>query len=312
MIRVKSSMVERVRGAAVPADLHELVQSAIQLEHSTVPPYLTAMISLKPQTNARIRRTIHSIVVEEMLHMAIGCNLLNALGGRPQLDNPDFLPSYPGPLPMHVGGTLIVGLDPYSKEIVRDVFMQIEEPEDLAPSTPGFDTIGEFYRAVKEKITEWGQSAFTGDPARQVELPEWFGGELIAIRDVGTASSSIDLIVAQGEGATGVEGHYYEFKDLLAVDVEPDSVWPLQPNTKIANLPAGTEQRRLAAEFNNTYTRLLRGLERTFDGNPASFSDTIGLMYDVKLIGERLATLPFPGNESLRAGPPFEYAPLNE
>lgn len=312
MIRVKSSMVESVRGASAPADLHELVQSAIQLEHSTVPPYLTAMISLKPLTNARIRGTIHSIVVEEMLHMAIGCNLLNALGGRPQLDNPDFLPSYPGPLPMHVGGGLIVGLNPYSKDIVRDVFMEIEEPESLAPPTPGFDTIGEFYRAVKEKIAEWGPSAFTGDPARQVELPEWFGGELIAIRDVATASSSIDLIVAQGEGATGVEGHYYEFKDLLDIDLEPDSVWPLQPNTKTADLAPGTEQRRLAAELNNTYTRLLRGLEKTFDGNPTSFPDTIGLMYDVKLIGERLATLPFPGNESLRVGPPFEYAPLNE
>ncbi len=80
MIRIERHFIERVRAAAAPTDLHDLLQRAIQLEHSTIPPYLTAMFSLAEGKNRRIAELIRSIVVEEMLHMCIASNILIAIG----------------------------------------------------------------------------------------------------------------------------------------------------------------------------------------------------------------------------------------
>ena len=44
-----------------------------------------------------------------MLHMTIACNLLNALGRAPLIDAADFVPCYPGPLPLGIGTDLSVG-----------------------------------------------------------------------------------------------------------------------------------------------------------------------------------------------------------
>ena len=44
--------------ADTPAELHRYLQNAIELEHSTIPPYLTAMFSLRPGVNRRIGELI--------------------------------------------------------------------------------------------------------------------------------------------------------------------------------------------------------------------------------------------------------------
>jgi hypothetical protein len=59
-----------------------------------------------------------------MMHMTIACNILNALGGEPIISKPHFVPSYPTHLPMCIGDSLIVGLERYSRELVKDVFMK--------------------------------------------------------------------------------------------------------------------------------------------------------------------------------------------
>ena len=43
--------------------------------------------------------TIKGVVIEEMLHMTIAANVLNAVGGHPAIDRPDFVPNYPQDLP---------------------------------------------------------------------------------------------------------------------------------------------------------------------------------------------------------------------
>src|SRR5258708_31459764 len=73
------------------------LQVAIRLEHSTIPPYLTAAWSLSGNDEAV--SLITDVAVEEMLHMTLVCNILNAIGGQPVLDDPKFVPKYPGPLP---------------------------------------------------------------------------------------------------------------------------------------------------------------------------------------------------------------------
>jgi hypothetical protein len=49
---------------------------------STIPPYLYAAYSIKDQ-ESDARKVIASVVVEEMLHLALTTNLLLALGGEP-------------------------------------------------------------------------------------------------------------------------------------------------------------------------------------------------------------------------------------
>ena len=57
-------------------------------------------------------RVLTSIFVEEMLHLALGANLLNAVGGTPVLDHPRLLPGYPRPLP-HGDPTSTLSLLPF-------------------------------------------------------------------------------------------------------------------------------------------------------------------------------------------------------
>src|SRR5271166_6609092 len=132
MIQIDPRIIQGIQSATCAADLYEYLQQAVELEHSTIPPYLTAMFSLKPGTNRRIGDLIRSIVNEEMLHMTIAANILIATGGSPQINSPDFMPKYPGPLPMNVGD-LTVGIEAFSISLVQNVFMAIEEPEHPIP-----------------------------------------------------------------------------------------------------------------------------------------------------------------------------------
>jgi Ferritin-like len=207
------------------------VQKAIELEHSTMPPYLFALYSLGA-TNRPIRTILGSIVKEEMLHMLLACNLLNAIGGAPNINSPNFVQAYPTHLPGTVNTGLVVPLKPFSKTLVETVFMEIEEPEtplsfpvmtladlDLPPSR----TIGQFYGRIKDKLETLGAAAFTGDPARQVSTPEF---EAIlpetqqTVTDLKSAVAAIEFIVEQGEGTAeepdlkGELAHYYKFAEI--------------------------------------------------------------------------------------------------
>ena len=110
--------------------LRQVLQLAIQLEHATIPPYLCALFSILPGANVEVADLIRSVVLEEMFHMVLVCNLLNAVGGKPRIASPGFVPRYPGHLPAGVRPDLTVTLKRCSKEHIRDVFMAIELPAD--------------------------------------------------------------------------------------------------------------------------------------------------------------------------------------
>lgn len=243
MITIERKHVDEVHAATSPADLYPSLQAAIELEHATIPPYLTALFSIKQGHNAEAAEIIGSVVGEEMLHLTIACNVLNAIGGTPRIDDPSFIPSYPGPLPMGVHSSLTVGLEKLSRRLVHDVFMAIEEPEtpldipDGAPRVatavagrPEFATIGQFYAAIKTKLADLEQDAekeqqtiFVGDPGRQVVDSRWYpSAELFAVSDLASALAAIDVIVEQGEGTgtsplDGQRGiaHYYRFAEIV-------------------------------------------------------------------------------------------------
>jgi hypothetical protein len=227
-------------------DLRVLVQLAIELEHSTIPAYLYALFSIKPGANEEVAAILRSIVVEEMMHMALACNILNAIGGAPVIDRPGFVPSYPSALPASLGPGLVVSTRRCTIEHIRDVFMAIEEPSETITTIPHLDssaitvgadgtptgpvaavaelvrdaytsvehhpfTIGWFYSEISTLLRRLSDGAdiFTGDPARQITPQSWpqAPGRLYKVTNAETAYLAIHEIVEQGEGTSPDDPH---------------------------------------------------------------------------------------------------------
>jgi len=256
------------------------LQVAICLEHSTIPPYLTAAWSLTG--NDDVVNFITDVAIEEMLHMTLACNILNAIGGQPLLNEPKFVPKYPGPLPGTVHTSLSVGIESFSKSLLRDTFMVIEEPEvPLAPDAPQQQptTIGAFYRKLKECITKLKPEDFSGNPEFQVVKEFGIDSDSsIAVRDAATASAAIDTIIDQGEGSPqsileserpGEDelAHYYRFGAILhermpvliggqasytgaSVLVDESKSRRMKPNAKTVDY-AGMPELLAASNFNS-------------------------------------------------------------
>lgn len=230
--------------------LHRHLFAALQLEHATIPLYLTALYSIHPGTNSEGFHILRTVAVEEMLHLTLVGNLINAIGGKPDLTRPDFVPDYPTYLP-DGEQDFTVSLQKFSPAAI-ETFLKIERPASLPHGKPNllnrlrksrgllhashpgrgeeehFFSIGEFYKAIEAGLdhlyAEMGDKLFSGDPARQIG-PEYYysgGGGLIAVTDMKSAKAALDLIAEQGEGVTGhifdEEGeiaHYYRFQQLL-------------------------------------------------------------------------------------------------
>jgi Ferritin-like len=112
-------------------ELKNYLYLAMQIEHATIPPYLLALYSIHPMTNSDATHILRVVVVEEMLHLTLAANILNAVGGEPDLTVPCFVPDYPAYLP--TGETdFQVSLEAFSLAAV-DTFLNIERPAK-APS----------------------------------------------------------------------------------------------------------------------------------------------------------------------------------
>ena len=340
MIRLQAKLFQDLQD---PANLLASLQTALELEHATIPPYLVAAYSLMNE-NGHIAELILDVAFEEMLHMILVCNLINALGGAPRLNSPDFVPTYPTFLPGAVQGELLVPLAPFNKKLLEEVFMKIEEPEDpqkfpviaLAGEAPAL-TIGAFYRRVKTIIEDGGDALFTGDPQRQI-VRRIDDNRSTAVTNVQTAIAAIDLIVEQGEGTassplealTGEPAHYYRFEGILhgralradssvpegysfsgdPIPFDQTKVYPVKSNLRVADLDAGSEVRAVAEEFNRQYTRMLGDLHRGFNGEPARIGAAVNIMMgDLPNLARQLVQTEIaPG---VNAGPTFEFAPLD-
>lgn len=352
MLLIETKYLQAVNNAGDLSELSVYLQKAIELEHATIPPYLTAMISLKPGSNDEIRKLIHSVVIEEMLHMSIAANILNAIGGHPVINQPGFIPVYPGPLPMNSSSGFIVPLERFSKAGVKNIFMEIEEPEDpilfqeklrrYDLTTASYATIGEFYRAIQQKIGALADNILPGHPARQMVTSLFSRNQLFPILTRQQAINAIDIIIEQGEGTTSSPlgtgndlAHYYRFEEIYKgkrlvkdpaqpngyiygppIPFDETAVFPISANTHLQDLPCNTaeekELKRMAYTFSYSYTKLLNGLHNAFNGDPGFIAHTMGLMYDIKLIGQQLAATPFPGRPGETVGPPFEYVNIYE
>ena len=237
-LRISSTFVQRVLDAKDSDDLIPLVAEAVKVEHMTIPPYLCASYTLLP-ANRTIAGIIRSVWTEEMLHMTLAANLLNALGGAPNFTGSDSLPGYPDDLPFGIASHLPIYLRKFSIEQVRDTFMAIESPVDPVIiqaahadrldaaflANPEFSTIGLFYMYLSKQIGMLGDSIFKGDKKKQVDASAWFPlhkAEDFVIHDVASAQKAIQIIVDQGEGGPkkvfdddGSPAHYYRFEQIV-------------------------------------------------------------------------------------------------
>jgi hypothetical protein len=347
MLKINAQRVRELRAASRGHDLHSHLQAAIQLEHATIPVYLSAYFSIKDGAMPEVREILKSVFVEEMLHMAIACNVLNAIGGEPSINRPGFVPVYPSRLPMAINSGLTVHLAPLSKTLVENEFMEIEEPEDpiefpvaapafAAAAAPQFATIGQFYAALVESIQRLGEGIFTGAHERQVVSSQWFPeDELFAVTDVSSATRALELIVRQGEGTAQSPldpedevAHYYRFEQILRgralvrdqsspkgfsftgkpIPFDESAVWETVTDPRTAQFKSGSRARVLVDQCNVAYRSLLNALHDAFNGTPQALSCALGLMYEMSVVaGQAVETRDEVTGK--QAAPTFEIQP---
>jgi Ferritin-like len=343
MIRLQRSMIEGLTGPK--PSLHKVQQSlqhAVMLEHATIPVYLYALYSLDAARNPEIASIIQSVVVEEMLHMVLSCNVLNAIGGSPVINTPDFIPDYPGPLPGGVESQLTVQLAPFSQDQLQ-TFLTIEEPEHplnfpTALAATDTITIGEFYAAISTALGVLGNGIFVSPPRNQIgpDLME----EAVVVTDVPSAQQALRTIVDQGEGTStspeevvgGNYAHYYRYMQIqkghllvltpggpdpehqyaytgAPIPFDPSGVYAAPTNP--GNYPPGSAAAFANDNFNYTYTSLLNALHQLANGDATSdqFNRALGLMMSLK--GQAKAMMSGIPNPKEIIGPSFQYQPVN-
>jgi hypothetical protein len=319
-------------------DLRRHLQWAIEVEHSTIPPYEYAMWSVIDPDSAAAT-SIKYVVREEMLHTGLAANILAAVGGTPRFTG-DAVPRYPEPLRHHdPDEPLMLHLAPASIELLRDVFLRIEKPEEPGAKPEGdrYETLAQFYEAIAEGLARAGNEVFTGDPRRQVTkgYAGHGGGTLFAVNDVDSALLAIEVIVEQGEGTHtssvapvgldhlklepfGFEGsperaHYWRFLDIVEGRTPLDEVHPMRLDPSSGDLPEG-ELRDLCRLFDACYSLQMDVMERVWQGggeSPLIEGAMVPLMnHAEKPIALALLRQPWPGGEDEVGGPPFSWDPM--
>ena len=347
MIQLKSSLIAPLLDAQPSIeDVRNSLQQAIELEHATIPTYLYGLYSLDPVKNSVIAEIIQSVVVEEMLHMTLASNLLNAIGGSPVIDKPEFIPTFPGPLPGGIDTGLIVHLAPFSMEQL-ETYLSIEEPENpheykvsaaLEVEPQKFATIGQFYAAISEALGKLPEGSFHASPRNQIG-PDLMK-ESVIVTDLKTARQAIDVIVEQGEGTStspadgeGDEvAHYYRFMEIKkgralipvpnsspedweyageVIKLDPEGIYPIPTDPSSSKYPDGSGAKKANDTFNYTYTNLLKALHALFngDGTREQFHRAIGLMMSTKELAKAMTSgIPNPVD---MVGPSFEFLALD-
>ncbi len=274
--------------------LQGALQAAIELELSTLPPYLCAYWCLKDNQSYPATQ-IYRIFYQEMLHFGLACNLLTAAGEQPRVLTGYGNIKYPGPLP---GGVVpacdgkLVPCDPdFQVQLGFTSFhsfawmaTQIEYPEDPVPrpallaEVETFPTIGQFYDAILEAFKD-NAGTIPYDQTHQQSGP--LG--LTLIDGIQAATTAIQLIQQQGEGgskypysAPNILSHFYAFGELYylkkyqfdpltqtgdwtgpEIVIPDDQVYPMTPvpTGGYSSLPSEV------IDFDRTFTQTLQNLE---------------------------------------------------
>ena len=325
-----------------PTSIQEVrarVQTAIDLEFSTLPPYLYAQFSIPPGANLPASERLHEIILEEMIHMCLVCNIMNALGGTPAI-NP---PHYPGPLPGDIGDGVVIHLLALSPAAMRQG-MAIEEPsEPIHPralrelaTAPGV-TIGEYYSRLDLALMALPASAWSAN-RKQIDDAQFFVGQIFAINSYDDASRAISQIVSEGEGTpVTADGsgspldfenevaHYYRFWEieqnrLLVRDAGPvgyawkgplgvdwSAVYPAISDPQTHDFSQDSQAAQKAqADCNAAFTAMVDALTDTFNGVDGGLGVAVRAMFNLRMAAAAALGTPLADGKSV-AGPAFLY-----
>jgi hypothetical protein len=295
--------------------LQDALQSAIELELSTLPPYHCGYWALKDHKSYPATQ-IFSIVKQEMLHFGLACNMLSATGKQPKVleGYADILKiTYPGPLP---GGVVpkcdpsLIPCDPPLEvklgfsdfKAFAYMCLRIEYPENPVPKPTAleaveqFPSIGEFYDAVLEGFRDNNAKIpYTVTNQRKGALG------VFLVDGLPKAIAAIQLIQQQGEGGDrnpfygGTNlSHFYAFGELYfgrkyvfnaatetgdwtgdPISITDADVYKMTPVPKGGYSAPPTQ----VTDFDGVFTQMLTKLESAWSGGgAAALSSAIGLM----------------------------------
>jgi hypothetical protein len=243
-VSLRGIQTTSIRDEAARQALGVLLQSALQLEFATIPPYLAAAFSLT--ANRKIYQLILRVAVEEMLHMTAVANLMNAIGIAPNVVA--AVPNYPYDLTV-LDPPLRLDLRSFSFDLVEKLFMSIEAPEERVEFPAALvevrpRTIGQFYAGIieiieRDTIPDLFKNAVR-DAYKQRTVTPIFGPIAyinnqdthtyplkadidFSITDSASAVQHLSWVVDQGEGEAhydplateGLPGHHYRFESIL-------------------------------------------------------------------------------------------------
>lgn len=242
--------------ASTRDELCSLLYEAAELEHGLACSYLFAAFSLKrseadgltpeqAEAVTRWSKAIKGIAEQEMLHLALVCNLLTALGAAPHLGRPPF----PQTSRYYPAG-IVIGLHRFDEDTLNR-FIFLERPDDIDPeeevsADPEVDlhhhappiapgalvngetasesasddpmTVGQLYEAIDAGIchlvdARGERDVFIGPPPAQATGDYFRFQELVPVTDLASAREALDTLVSQGEGIRGdwQEAHYGRF-----------------------------------------------------------------------------------------------------
>lgn len=322
--------------------LIEMLEVAAQLEFATIPPYLCALWSVENELDSAAE-SIREVVQEEMLHLALVCNLLAAIGAEVKLR--DWAPRYPTSLPGQVHEGLEVWLQKLDKDTSLKDFIRIESPEQRPdnvdvelgdPYWPEGKTIGALYEMILAAFRHLKPPLQTD---RQVTGP-------LSWRSVATLADvewAIRIIQHQGEGAVigpldssqSDLAHYYRFLELwkgkrLRFDKEEGRFYwrgklafpkcrPMERVPKGGYANPGSRAARHLQQFDKAYHRMLVDLENAWRRPAPDVTTGQGAlvrayvsMFDLGKHARTLMTIPTGAADGLTYGPQFTPPPRNE
>lgn len=326
-------------------DAWTMLETAIGVEFGTLPPYLYAMFSIPPGENVPSASRIKSVLLQEMVHMCLACNILNAIGGAPVLKPP----SYPGFLPGGIGPDgkpLKIRLLRFSKEAMKQS-MDIEEPVDPLdfPDAPMLEalavgptavTIGQFYAALDAFLATLPGQAWKSN-RNQISDDQFFSGQLFAVNSYPDAHRAISIIVSEGEGARDTPldfqdelAHFYRFSEIYRdkvltkannkqgyqwgpqkLGVDWAKVFPCIPDPgahDFSKEPAAAQAAQAACNF--AYGQMVDALQKAVTGTAGQLGVAVRAMFDLRLAAQVALRTPL-SDPKLVAGPAFVYTPTS-
>lgn len=135
-------------GDAARRALAAMLQAALRLEFAVIPVYLSAAFSLGLK-NSAISQLLTRVAIEEMLHFTVVANTMNAIGIPPDIKG--AVSTFPCDVEV-IEPPLHLELKSFSPELLKDVFLRIETPDEPIVFGSAFaaspKTVGEFYQGI--------------------------------------------------------------------------------------------------------------------------------------------------------------------